>query len=195
MFHFLGQSTSVPFIPLVQPYPVRTGQCQTPGWMIIPGSQIALLFIAFSRLQFDLTSILVSTSIWDNFHLIENGIYTVASVNSIEKIYIRKRKRRRENNNNNSNNKNGYMFGSKDVCILKMTINFNGSMNDDDESFLIPCMRMCIRPRARWCLQCVGITIRVYVRPNKYVLKAKKGKGTLFWKGIDKCMINARSRN
>lgn len=40
------------------------------------------------------------------------------------------------------------------------------------------------------------VSVCVYIRTNKYVLKEKKNsKGTLFWKGIDKCMINARSRN
>lgn len=77
------------------------------------------------------------------------------------------------------------MFGSKDVCILKTTIDFNGSMNTrtlSDPS----CVRAAL----------VCHNMRVYICTGKYVLKKKKkGKGTLFWKGIDKCMINARSRN
>lgn len=41
------------------------------------------------------------------------------------------------------------MFRSKDVCILKMTIDFNGSMND--APFLIPyaCVSVCPSVRMR----------------------------------------------
>lgn len=75
------------------------------------------------------------------------------------------------------------MFGSKDVCILKMTIDFNGSMNPPFLTlYIFLYMWMCV-------YMCV------HSSTNKYVLKAKKGKGTLFWKGIDKCMINVRSQN
>lgn len=48
------------------------------------------------------------------------------------------------------------MFGSKDVCILKMTIDFNGSMNPHTlPDPFVP--------------ECPCLSVREYVRANKYV--------------------------
>lgn len=64
------------------------------------------------------------------------------------------------------------MFGSKDVCILKMTIDINGSMN---APFLIPYMYMYI--------MCVKSHVCVYTFESKQICtKGKKGQRHLILK-------------
>lgn len=62
-----------------------------------------------------------------------------------------------------------HVFGSKDVCILKMTIDFNGSMNDAPFLILYMPVSACQYTCVHSCKQSID------------VLKVKKkSKGTLF---------------
>jgi len=64
------------------------------------------------------------------------------------------------------------MFRSKDVCILKMTIDFNGSMND--APFLIPYACVSI---------CPSVSMRVHSYKQICAKGKKRAKASYFEKG------------